>query len=644
MKKSVVALIAAGLFLVALYLALQPPPSNYTTTTTSPAATTTTAEKTTTPQTNARQTTTTPEKPLGAQTTATPAAQQPRMVYVPAIEVEIEAPTAVNTTKLPIHLNYTIVIRNRGNGTGVVLLGDETYVIAPGQEVRIAANKTVWWAGEHSVEAVVNGTRYVKAVRLYYYAPRLQAEPVYINATKLPANLTVAVRVSNLGNLTAWVGGVAVAPGETKAISMTISVEAAGTYVVEIGGVEVSVTVRYYVAAFDWRVGGPSEVEALPGETYAAWLWIKNTGNATATLSIDGRAFALAPGEELNITKTITVGAAGTYNVEFRVTGSLNATLRHTIQVKVVAPKVEIVLWSPEVKRRWPPPNGTDDASLSAVNKTVALRWGYIITTNATRRTVTLAVAGPGGVDYYKLAPGAAASKNYTETAQAPGEKTLEVKVNSTTYRLKVYLTLTPPRITVRDISRIEFTDSRRLLGLKLRCRVEGFNIETTLDILRVTGTLTYTPTGRAMSGQITVRSVLGTNTGDYSGKIEGGSGSLSLNVAGHNIYVEFTTSPLKITKVLVDGTPYSCDVPIELVPPIFYKEKPTAADEPATQYVSSLLSAFARGDSDKPQSITWNGEYVEVIDKGGNVLRVYLGRGEIRIEGPLTAVIVISQ
>jgi len=641
MKKSVVALIAAGLFFIALYLALQPPPSNYTTNTTSSVAVTTPVEKTTTPQTTPRQAT--PEKPPETQTTATPAAQPPRVVYVPAIEVEIEAPTAVNTTKLPVYLNYTIVIRNRGNGTGVVLLGGETYTIAPGQEVRKAANKTVWWAGEHSVEAVVNGTRHVKAVRVYYYTPRLQAEPVYINATKLPANLTVTVRVSNLGNLTAWVGGAAVAPGGTKAINTTISVEAAGSYVVEMGGVEVPVTVRYYAAGFEWRVGGPSEVEALPGETYAAWLWIKNTGNATATLSVDGRAFALAPGEALNMTKTITVGAAGVYNVEFRVAGSLNATLRHAIRVKVVAPKVEIVLWSPEVRRGWPPLNGTDYTSLSVVSKTVALTWGYVITTNATRRAVALAVAGPGGVDYYRLAPGAAASKNYTETVQAPGEKTLEVRVNSTTYRLKVYLTLTPPRITVRDISRIEFTDSRRLLGLKLRCRVYGVNIEPTLDILRVTGTLTYTPTGRAVSGQITVK-WSDTYTGDYRGKIEGGSNSLNLTVAGRNIYVEFTISPLAITKVLVDGTPHSCDVPTALIPPILYKEKPTAADVPATEYVSRLLSTFARVDSDRPWSVEWNGEYVEAVDRGGNTLRVYLGEREIRIEGPLTATIVISQ
>jgi len=638
MNKTAIGLIALGIALIAAYMALQQPPAPPGGVATTPATTPTTTTATATSQ----PPTTTAEKPETKTQTATPTstAQPPRVVYAPSIEVAIEAPGVINTTRLPIYINYTIVVKNSGNGTGVAVVGGVPYEVAPGQVVRIAENKTAWWAGEHSVEAVVNGTRYAKAVRVYYYAPRLQAEPVYINATKLPANLTVTARVSNLGNLTARVGGVAVAPGETKAINTTITVKAAGTYVVEIGGVEVPVTVRYYTAGFDWRVGGPSEVEALPGETYAAWLWIKNTGNATATLSIDGRAFALAPGEALNTTKTITVGAAGVYNVEFRVTGTLNVTLSHAIRVKVVAPKVEIVLWSPEVKRRWPPPNGTDDASLSVVSKTVALTWGYVITTNATRRTVALAVEGPGGVDYYKLAPGAAASKKYTETVQVPGEKTLEVKVNSTTYKLKVSLTLTPPKITVKDISRIEFTDSRRLLGLKLRCGV----VEATIDILRVTGTLTYTPTGRAVSGQITVRSVLGTSTGDYSGKIEGGSGSLSLNVAGHNIYVEFTTSPLKVTRVLVDGTPYSCDVPTELVPPIFYKEKPTATDEPATQYVFRLLSAFARGDSDKPQSITWNGEYVEAVDRGGNTLRVYLGGGEIRIEGPLTAAIVISQ
>ena len=643
MNKTAIGLTALGLAFVIAFLALQQPPSSPGGATATPVTTPTTTAATATSQ----PTTSTAEKPTETETlTATPTstAQPPRVVYVPSIEVAVEAPGVINTTRLPIYVNYTIVIENSGNGTGVAVVDGVPYEIAPGQVVRIAANKTVWWAGEHPVEAVANGTRHVKAVKVYYYAPRLQAEPVYINATKLPANLTVTAKVSNLGNLTAWVEGVAVAPGETKAINTTITVEAAGSYVVKIGGVDVPVIVRYYAAGLDWRVGGPSDVEALPGETYAAWLWIKNTGNATANLSIEGKTAALAPGEELNITKTITVGAAGTYNVKFRVTGTLNVTLNHVIQVKVIVPRVEIVLWSPEVRRGWPPPNRTETTSLSVVNKTVALAWGYVITTNATRRAVTLAVKGPGGVDHYRVAPGGAASKNYTETVQVPGEKTLEVRVNSTTYRLKVSLALTPPKVTVRDISRIEFTDSRRLLGLQLSCRVRGWEVSGNLDIVRVTGTLTYTPTGREVTGQITVNSAGGTHTGDYKGTIEGGKGSLSLNVMGRNIYVEFATSPLTITKVLVDETPYSCNVPTQLVPPIFHREKPTATDEPATQYVFRLLTAFAKGDSDKPQSITWNGEYVEVVDKGGNVLRVYLKGEVVQIEGHLTATIHISQ
>jgi len=226
MNKTAIGLIALGIALIVAYLALQQPPTPPGGAATTHATTPTTTKATATSQ----PPTTTAEKPETKTQTATPTstAQPPRVVYAPSIEVAVEAPGVINTTRLPIYINYTIVIKNSGNGTGVAVVGGVPYEVAPGQVVRIAANKTAEWAGEHSVEAVVNGTRHVKAVRVYYYAPRLQAEPVYINATKLPANLTVTVRVSNLGNLTAWVGGVAVAPGETKAINMTISVEAAG--------------------------------------------------------------------------------------------------------------------------------------------------------------------------------------------------------------------------------------------------------------------------------------------------------------------------------------------------------------------------------------------------------------------------------
>ncbi len=642
MKKTGLGLVALGIALAIAFIALQQPPAppsgatpttSYTVTTTSQSPTST-AEKPTETKTQTTET----ETP----TTTTSTAQPPRRVaYTPSIEVGIETPGVVNTTKLPIYINYTIVIRNLGNGTGVAVVGGVSYEVAPHQEVRIAANKTVGWAGEHVVEAVVNGTRYAKTVKVYYYAPRLQAEPVYINVTKLPANITVTVRVSNLGNLTAWVRGVAVAPGETKTINTTITVEAAGSYAVEIDGVEVPVAVRYYTVGFEWRVGGPSEVEALPGETYAAWLWIKNTGNATARLSIDGRAVTLAPGEELNLTKTVTIKTAGVYTAEFKIIGDLNATLRHVIEAKVVAPKVELVIWNPEIRRSWPPPNATDRTSIDATSKTVTLSWGYIITTNATKRSITLVVEGPATAERYVLKPGEHVARNFTETVEAPQEKTIEIKVNSTSYRLVLALALAPPKITVREISRIEFTDARRLSGIRVSCR--GLP-ETTIDVIWVRGTVTYTPTGRSASGQIRVKTEIGEYTGEYRGNIEGNRGSLSVYMAGHSIEVEFTTSPLAMTRVSIDGTPYSCNDLTGLAPPIFHRETPTATDEPVTQYAFRLLSAFAKTDSDRPQSIRWNGEYVEAVDRGGGTYQIYFREREIEIRGPLTATLVISQ
>ena len=562
---------------------------------------------------------------------------------MPSIEVRVEAPGEINTTKLPIYINYTIIIRNSGNGTGVAVVGDTPYEVAPGQEERIAANKTVRWAGEHAVEAVVNGSRYVKAVKVYYYTPRLQAEPVYINATKLPANITASVRVSNLGNLTAWVEGVEIAPGQSATINKTLAVEAAGTYTVKIGDVEVPVVVRYYAPGFEWRTGGPQKVEALPGETYAVWLWIKNTGNATAHLAIDGRAATLRPGEELNLTKTVTIKTAGVYTAEFRISGDLNITLRHAIKATVVTPKVEIVIWNPDIKRSWPPPNATDKTSIKTTSKTATLGWGYIVTTNATRRNITLIVEGPTGAERYVLTPGGYASRNFTETVEVPGEKAVEIKVNSTSYRLVIALALTPPKITVRDVSGIEFTDARKLSGIQISCRgLPGTPID--IDVIWVSGTLVYTQTGRSASGQIKVKTPIGEYTGEYRGEIKGDKGSLEVYIAGHSIYVEFTTSPLAMTRALVDGTQYSCNDLTGLAPPIFYREKPTAADEPVDQYAFRFLSAFAKSGSDRPQSIKWNGEYIEAKDRGGNTYRIYFGEGEIRIEGPLTATTIISQ
>jgi hypothetical protein len=139
MNKTAIGLIALGIALIFAYLALQQPPAPpggaATTSATAPTATTATA--------TSQPPTSTAEKPETKTQTATPTstAQPPRVAYAPSIEVAVEAPGVINTTRLPIYINYTIVVKNSGNGTGVVLLGNAMYRIAPGQVVRIVANK-----------------------------------------------------------------------------------------------------------------------------------------------------------------------------------------------------------------------------------------------------------------------------------------------------------------------------------------------------------------------------------------------------------------------------------------------------------------------------------------------------------------------
>ncbi|AAL63059.1 hypothetical protein PAE0827 [Pyrobaculum aerophilum str. IM2] len=640
MARSVLLLIAVGIALVAVYVvmpSISKPPELATATPPPPVQTTQKpAETTTTPPTTS---TAAAPQTVTSQVTA----KAPEPVYLPKIEAEIIAPAVLNTTRLPAEIKFTVIIKNTGNGTGSVTVGGTRYVLAPGQEIRINSTALASAAGSYSLEAVVNGTRLEKTVKVFYYAPRLEALPVVINVTELPANVTIKVMVRNTGNLTARVKDVEIRPGEERVINASLTVEAAGNYVVDVDGVAVPVKVNYYAPSFQWKVGGPGEVEAIPGESYSAWLWVKNTGNATAKLLIDGREATLPPGGELNITKQVTVRAAGTYAVEFHIAGGLNATVKYVIRAKIVAIRVQYVIWAPQLRRSWPAPNSTETTSISTPNKTVVLSWGYIIETNATSRTVVLVVQDADGVYYYTLKPGTSAGKNFTTTVQAPGEKMLEIRVNSTAYRLGISLQITPPKVTIKDISKISFKDDRPLRGVKITCRAGSVSADILLDILSISGTLTYTATGRSISGSITVAAAGGTYTGDYSGKIEGNGGQMSVNVIGRNIYVEFTVSPLAINRVLVDGVPYSCNVPIQLIPTILYSGKPTAVDEPATQYVYRLITVFAKSDSDKPQSVVWNGEYVEVIDKGGDAIRVYFKDGAVRVEGALSATLVIS-
>ena len=494
--------------------------------------------------------------------------------------------------------------------------------------------------------AYVNGTRYTKTVKVLYFTPVLEAEPVALNATKLPANITVGIRVRNKGNLTALVAGVEVKPGEERVINKTIYVRAAGAYTVDVDGVEVPLVVKYYAPNLEWRLGGPGEVEAVPGEAVVAWLWLRNSGNATLRLYVDGKEVQLPPAGEVNITKQVVVEMAGTYTVEYRLSGNLNTTLLHVIKAKTVALIVRFVLISPEQRTRLASPNGEEGVALWVQSRSITATWGYIIESNATRRALRLSVRDPDGEYQAVIAPGQRISKNFTSTLEVPG-RSFEVWVNSSVYKFTISLQLTPPKVTVRDITRIEFTDSRELSGVTITCTYQlsdGTRVPVTVkfDIVRVSGTLAYTPGGRDISGSITVRYAGGTKTGSYSGSITGDRGYLKLDVLGHSIYVELTAQPPSVTKVLVDGKPVECSVPLGLVPGIFYSDKPTAEGVLATEYAARLVRAFARTSSDMPDSVKWEGDYAEVEDRSRNVLKVYFYQDRIEISGPLRATIAV--
>jgi len=631
-------LLALAAALVVIFYLINPP---QTPTAPTPTPTpTTTATSAPSPTTSARPTATPTETPTATATTTTASKPSAAPVYIPRLEVELSGPQVVNTTKLPTAVNYTVTLRNVGNGTAVVYVFGKYVEVKPGGVVKLNATATAQAAGVLKIAVEVNGTEYTREVYVYYYTPILAAEPAYVEVRKLPTNVTLSVVVKNVGNWTGRLGSVEIPPGGTTVINVTAAVNATGTYSLQIGGVEVPITVVYKAPGFEIKTGGPTEVEALPGEKYPAWLWVRNVGNATAKLSIDGEERELGPGDAVNVTKWVQVDKAGVYKAVFKVEGDLNTTAVHQLSAKIVAVKVEMVLWKPELKRGWPPPNGEDTAALSLQNKTAEVQWGYVITTNATKRVVAVEVEDLQGRAIYLIQPGKAVGRNLTVAIQAPGTTSLQITVNGTRYTYTIYTKLASPLITIKDVSKITFVDGRAVTGLKIKC--SGIPAELTFDIVEVSGTLTYTQDGKTIEGTVKIRSA-NIYTAKYNGAITGTSGYINVDIMGHRVTVKFQTSPFAITEVLIDGNRMQCDVPTQLVPSIFIQGKPTASNTPAESYAYTLVAAFKKSDSDTPQSVQWNGEYVEVVDKGGNVLKVYFRQREVNIVGALSATLVIS-
>ena len=631
MNKRAIGLMALGLVVVVAFLALQQPPKppSGATATFTTSYTATSATATSQPPTSTAERPTVTETQTATSATATSTAQPPRVVYIPSIEVGVEAPEVVNTTKLPVHINYTIVIRNSGNGTGVAVVGDTPYEVAPGQEVRIAANKTAEWAGEYTAEAVVNGSRYVKVVKVYYFAPRLQAEPVYINATKLPANITVSVRVSNLGNLTARIGDVEIPPGETKIVNTTLTVEAAGRYVVKLGDVETPIEVVYLAAACVAEMESPREVEAVPGEAVKYVVKIRNTGNISTICVVNKTTLTLGPGEEKAIEDAFTVNKAGRYVVAVTVNGTL---YKSETQVKIITVFTWFKMKSPRETTFVPPPHVE---VLYSETPEMEIEYTWRVFTNATTRSTTLYIDGT---------PYTATPNSHIEI---PGKKTINkrgeiaVRVNGTEYKTEIIIKPTEPEIT-QKFTQMQFTSR---IKKTVKTTVEG--IELTFDITEIRGTVTYGEKV-VVEAEAEIRYVGKTIRVKLSAEASGGVGEGSGEVTYSEVPMvpRGTTFTFKfrhrdgaiteVEEVYVGGKKaeerhiQSLRPLIESLPAVL-KPPPTGK---ARDFARGLVAMFAKVHY--VGEYTWDG-YVEVGTEAGPV-KVYINPP--RAEGPLTVIL----
>jgi archaellum component FlaG (FlaF/FlaG flagellin family) len=462
--------------------------------------------------------------------------------------VQIAAPAEVNLTKLPALVNYTVVVKNVGAAAARVEVDGESRELGPGQVWRVEKAINATSAGEYRAAVVVNGKKYEKVVAVRYYEARLVAEPVAINVTKLPQNITVTARVKNVGNLTARLDGVEIPPGAAALVNKTLYVDAAGSYVIRLGLLEIPVKVGYLHAACGAEVEAPAEVEVVPGEAVAYRVVVKNTGNTTAICVVDNKPYRLAPGEAAALTKSLTVETAGSYRAEVEINGT---TYRREITAKVIKIFVWFKLKSPRETSYGTTPF-TEIIYSDSPQASVEYVWR--ISTNATRRTVTVVIDGRG----YAVEPG----KSLEIEGRASIDKTGEIYVyiNGTKYTAKIELKPREP-VVEKTFTKMWFKDT---IKKGRQIIVQGVPIYVTTHW--ITASVTYGDV-ISISGEAYIEVGIG---GFVKLKIEatasGGKGRGTAVITksetrirpGTKIDYQFTYSDGRVTsidKVLVNGT-----------------------------------------------------------------------------------------
>ena len=645
MNKSVIAILAAALALVALYYALQPPPPPpQPTTPTAPEAATPPTTQTpgtppTTPPITTGPTTATPPgttTPTPTQTPATPTETPRRLAGRPAFRVEIHAPKVVNVTALPTRVNYTVVVKNVGNATGTVELGGVKYTVEPGQAVAINKSLEVYAAGEYAISEAAGNATATAVIKVLYYAPALEALPAEVNVTELPTEVEVAITVVNRGNATGYIEGREVPPGGEVKIYKKMRIDHAGVYAISVANLTATVKVVYLKA--DIRAE-PLETyfEALPGETIAVPIRLYNAGNGTATAKIGQATYTLAPGEEKRVNYTIRVDKGGIYTIEVEAP---KAKYKLDVEVKVVTYRVAIEIKSPTTMGVYM--ENTAVTRTIEVDGPVKIRWRPVIYTNATKRAITFTVDGKA----VTVKPGQPAEleERTTDAPQPPSTVDLTVDINGTRYKLTIQLAKKLPTLTVKDITKIEFRDTRPAEA-KISCS-RPVRVEVFVKVLEVWATVDFTR-GTFRGGAKAY--ILGkTDTVDIEGTFGGGRGTAKISglkkfdplnpLLPDYVTVEFTitSTGVRIEKVKKpDGSEVSCRFPEQLLPQVL--RKPTISNR-IDLAAKAIVDLFAKGPSDyaKPKAV--EGNKVVLEDNAGNTITVVIGQNLIVISGALEA------
>ncbi|MFP3252266.1 MAG: hypothetical protein RXO32_11145, partial [Thermoproteus sp.] len=464
----------------------------------------------------------------------------------------------VNATRLPAAAVLRFRVENAGAARGALVVNGTTVELDPGGSAELNFTAVVSRAGANYVLLYVNGTPRLYEFEVLYYTPVFVAEPVAVEVYRLPASASANVTVRNVGNYTGYFGGIAVPPGGNATASVTINATAAGRYYIDVDGVEVEVDVAYLAAGYAVSAQSPA-LEAVPGEPVPVYFLVENTGNATEALYVNGTRYVLRPGGRLQINSTVP--AYSRRPVALVVNGTL---WRWTLNVSTIAVRALLEIgggiYNPALS-----PQIVISSSQSAVPYT------WVLTTNATRRSVALAVGG----STYLVPPGGRLLINGTLQAALNAWNAVSVTVNGTTYAVQVYVQLKPPTLYVGQITGMSFTDSRTYVQYPTCTGTPIGSVSLTVAVYSVSGSVSYSGNTIYFSGSITayVNPPGETRTVGFSGSSTNGVGQVTATIGSYTVVVKFSGG--SVTEVDVNGQPVTCGSSIIPVPPFMYQKPP---------------------------------------------------------------------